>query len=210
MKSTFFTILLALTAGAFSSSGQLKIGDTAPLSNEKMEAVTGKSISLSDVKADNGTLVIFSCNTCPFVVGMKDGGFQGWEKDYNSIHKLAKEKGFGVILVNSNEAKRKQEDADDTMEAMKKRAKEKNYTIPYVLDKDSKLADAFGAKTTPHIYLFDKENKLIYTGSIDNSWDPKRKEDVSYLVNALNEFDSKIKVAESEPRGCSIKRVAKK
>lgn len=210
MKFTFLTIVFTLVTGLFSSFGQLKIGDTAPLSDEKMEAVTGTSISLNDVKEENGTLVIFSCNTCPFVVGMKDGGFQGWEKDYNDIHKLAKEKGFGVILVNSNEAKRKQGDAEDTMEEMKKRAKEKKYTIPYVLDKDSKLADAFGAKTTPHIYLFDKENKLIYTGSIDNTWDPKRKEDVSYLINALNEAGSKIKTAESEPRGCSIKRVAKK
>jgi thioredoxin-related protein len=209
MKFTFFTIVFTLIVGMPSSFGQLKIGDIIPLSNEKMEAVNGKSISLSDAKAENGTLVIFSCNTCPFVVGMKDGGFQGWEKDYNNIHQLAKEKGFGVILVNSNEAKRKQEDSDDTMEEMKKRSNQKGYTIPYVLDKDSKLADAFGAKTTPHIYLFDKENKLIYTGSIDNTWDPKRKEDIPYLVNALNEFDSKIKIAESEPRGCSIKRIAK-
>lgn len=210
MKSTFFTVLLTITTGIFSAFGQLKIGDAAPLSNEKMEAVSGTSISLSDVKAESGTLVIFSCNTCPFVVGMKDGGFQGWEKDYNNIHTLAKEKGFGVILVNSNEAKRKQEDSEDTMDEMKKRAAAKKYTIPYVLDKDSKLADAFGAKTTPHIFLFDNDNKLIYTGSIDNTWDPKRKEDVPYLVNALNEFDSKINIAESEPRGCSIKRVAKK
>lgn len=207
MKSTFFTIAFTLVAGVFSSFGQLKIGKTAPLSDEKMEGIDGKSISLNDVKAENGTLVIFSCNSCPFVVGMGEGSFPGWEKDYNDIHKLATEKGFGVILVNSNEAKRSNEDSFDEM---KKRATEKKYTIPYVVDKDSKLADAFGAKTTPHVYLFDKENKLIYTGSIDNTWDPKRKEDVPYLVNALNEFDSKIKVEESEPRGCSIKRLAKK
>ncbi len=208
MKSIFFTLLSAVSA-AFFSFGQLKISDSAPLTDYQMESTDGKKLSLNDVKGKNGTLVIFSCNTCPFVVGMKDGGFPGWEKDYDDIHKLADEKGFGVILVNSNEAKRKQDDSEDTMDEMRKRAQKKSYTIPYVLDKDSKLADAFGAKTTPHIYLFDKENKLIYTGSIDNTWDPKRKEDIPYLTNALNQFDGKITVKESEPRGCSIKRVAK-
>lgn len=208
MKSTFLTILLAVSGAMFSlgQSAALKISDSAPLADQKMEATDGTMFSLNDVKAENGVLVIFSCNTCPFVVGMKDDGFPGWEKDYNPIHKLAEEKGFGVILVNSNEAKRP---GEDSMEEMQKRAKEQRYTIPYVLDKDSKVADAFGAKTTPHIYLFDKEMKLIYTGSIDNTWDPKRKEDIPYLINALNQFDSKIKVKESEPRGCSIKRVAK-
>lgn len=208
MKSIFFTLLSAVSA-TFFSFGQLKISDTAPLIDYQMESTDGKKLSLNDVKGKNGTLVIFSCNTCPFVVGMKDGGFPGWEKDYNDIHKLAREKGFGVILVNSNEAKRKQDDSEDTMDEMRKRAQKQSYTIPYVLDKDSKLADAFGAKTTPHIYLFDKENKLVYTGSIDNTWDPKRKEDIPYLTNALNQFDGKITVKESEPRGCSIKRVAK-
>ncbi|NGF76315.1 redoxin domain-containing protein [Fluviicola sp. SGL-29] len=210
MKSTFLTILLAVAgAFAFGQHATLKISDTAPLADRKMEATDGKQLSLNDVKGENGTLVIFSCNTCPFVVGMKDGGFPGWEKDYNALHKLAAEKGFGVILVNSNEAKRSGEESEDTMGAMKERAKANGYTIPYVVDKESTLADAFGAKTTPHVFLFDKEMKLIYTGSIDNTWDPKRKEDIPYLINALSQFDSKIKVAESEPRGCSIKRVAK-
>lgn len=209
MRYTFFTVLFALSSALFSfgQSKSLKISDTAPLADRKMEATDGTVLSLNDVKGENGVLVIFSCNTCPFVVGMKDGSFPGWEKEYNAIHKLAKEKGFGVILVNSNEANRP---GEDSMEEMKRRAKEQGYTIPYVLDKGSEAADAFGAKTTPHIYLFDKDLKLVYTGSIDNTWDPKRKEDIPYLVNALNEFGSKISVKESEPRGCSIKRVAKK
>lgn len=212
MKSTIFTILLVAvsTFASFGQSKSLKVGDTAPLADQKMEGTDGKALSLNDVKAENGVLVIFTCNTCPFVVGMKDGSFPGWEKDYNDLHQLAKEKGFGVVLVNSNEAKRKAEDSEDTMEEMQKRAKEKKYTIPYVLDKDSKLADAFGAKTTPHVFLFDKNMKLIYVGSINNSWDPKRKEDTAYLINALNEFNSNINIRESEPRGCSIKRVAVK
>jgi hypothetical protein len=91
---------------------------------------------------------------------------------------------------------------------MKKRSNEKGYTMPYVVDTDSKLADAFGAKTTPHIYLFNKDMKLVYSGSIDNSWDSKRTEEIPYLKNALAELgkDQKITTKSSVPRGCSIKR----
>lgn len=206
MKSSFLTFLftvpfLLLTFG----QNTLKLSDKAPMMDYKMEAIDGSGWSLADIKSANGTLVIFSCNTCPFVVGMKDGSFPGWEKDYNSLHKLAKEKGFGVVLVNSNEAKRS---GDDSMNAMRDHAKEQGYTLPYVVDENSQLANAFGAKTTPHVFLFDKNDQLIYTGSIDNTWDPKRKKDRSYLVDALNQFDKKIKVGESEPRGCSIKRTS--
>ncbi len=209
MKSIFSIVFVfvSLTFSVFSQNKGLKINDEAPLSDQKMKSVNGEEISVKDLNKENGVLVIFSCNTCPFVVGMKDGSFPGWERQYNDIQKLAKEKGFGIILVNSNEAKRPDE---DSFEEMQKRAKEKAYEIPYVVDEKSVLADAYGAKTTPHVYLFNKDLKLIYTGSIDNSWDPKRKEDVPYLTNALNEFGGKIKVTESEPRGCSIKRVVNK
>ena len=118
-----------------------------------------------------------SCNTCPFVVG--GAGYPGWEKDYNDIYDKCKELGIGMVLINSNEAKRK---GDDSMEEMKKHAAEKNYKMKYVVDKNHVLADAFGAKTTPHIFLFDKDLKLIFTGSIDNSWDKKRKADESLCL----------------------------
>ena len=70
------------------------------------------------------------------------------------------------------------------------------------------MADAFGAKTTPHVYLFDKNMKLVYVGSIDNTWDTKRTEELTYLKNSLETLlkGEKIKEKETTPRGCSIKR----
>jgi hypothetical protein len=111
-----------------------------------------------------------------------------------------------MVLINSNEAKRK---GDDSLEKMKKHASDKGYKMKYVVDKNHVLADAFGAKTTPHIFLFDKDLKLIYTGSIDNSWDGKRSKDESYLENALFEVKNgkSISTTNSSPRGCSIKRI---
>ena len=71
------------------------------------------------------------------------------------------------------------------------------------------LADAFGARTTPHVYFFDQTFKLIYTGSIDNSWDKGRKSDEPYLFNAIKAQGKgkKIKPNTTEPKGCGIKRV---
>jgi len=206
-QKTVWSIMIACFA-LTCSFAQLKIADSAPMTDYLMEATDGQQVSLDKIKGENGTLVIFSCNTCPFVVGQKDGSFPGWERDYNTIHKMATEKGIGVVLVNSNEANRTPDNSVDHIDAMRRRAAEKEYAIPYVVDKNSQLADAFGAKTTPHIYLFDKDNKLVYTGSIDNTWDPKRKKDIPYLQQALEQFPSKkIKTQESQPRGCSIKRM---
>ena len=92
---------------------------------------------------------------------------------------------------------------------MIKHAKEQNYTMPYVLDEQAALANAFGAKTTPHVYFFDQKLTLIYTGSIDNSWDKGRKTDQAYLFNAIKAQGKgkKIKPNTTEPKGCGIKRV---
>ncbi len=184
----------------------LKIGKKAPLPDRKMKDVSGKEMSLHDLKKEEGLLVVFSCNTCPFVVGGSD--FPGWEKEYNNIYEKCKELNIGMVLINSNEAKR---NGDDSMDKMIAHAKKQNYKMPYVVDKDHVLADAFGAKTTPHVFLFDGNMQLVYTGSIDNSWDKKRTSDASYLENTLFEIKGgkKISTATSSPRGCSIKRIKK-
>lgn len=184
----------------------LEIGDKAPLSDQQLKNIDDKSHSLNDLKADNGLVVIFSCNTCPFVVGSEN--FIGWEVQYNQLASAASSNKFGFVLINSNEGKRENE---DSFEAMQKQAKDKKYTMPYLLDKNHELADAFGAKTTPHVYVFDKEMKLIYQGAIDNTVDGKRKNDDLYLINVMNEVVSNtvVKVNTTPPRGCSIKRKVK-
>lgn len=201
----FSTILLFLTSFIYIAKvpKPLKIGKKAPLSSMKMVSTNGDSLTLDSLKLQKGLLVVFSCNTCPFVVGTED--FAGWEKQYNDLNALAMKSNVGMVLINSNEAKR---EGDDSMLKMKERAKLMKYSMPYLLDKESKLADAFGAKTTPHVFLFDQELKLIFAGSIDNSWDTQKTQDELYLVEALNEINENknITVKNSLPRGCSIKR----
>lgn len=182
-----------------------EIGQTPVLSGFELQDIDGTYKKLETLSGENGLLIVFSCNTCPFVIG--GGDFPGWEKDYSSLYKAAEEARVKMILVNSNEAKRT---AGDGFEDMVNRAKEKGYLFPYLYDKNSELADYFGASTTPHLFLLDKSGKLIYKGGIDNTWDPKRKADEQYIIPVLDAVkkSKKLPYTSTQNRGCSIKRVA--
>lgn len=206
MKKLLLIPLILLFA-AFHEGHEIKtieIGDSVPMLDTKMPEVSGKELSFADVKKDNGLLVIFSCNTCPFVVGR--GKSEGWEGRYNGIAEVADQNNIGMILVNSNEAKR---DNGDSFEDMKKRAKEKDYMAYYALDKSSKIANAFGAKTTPHVFLFNNDLKLVYMGAIDDNESSMSAVKEKYLDSAIGNMVQSLKIDPERTRavGCSIKRV---
>lgn len=182
----------------------LQIGKELPLAERLMPSIDGTELNLKNLAGENGLIVVFSCNTCPFVVGNED--FAGWEHKYNDLYEQAAAKKIGFVLVNSNEAKR---DGADSMEEMIAHAKAEGYKMPYIIDAQHELADALGAKTTPHVYAFDKQLRLAYKGSIDNSWDSKREADANYLSDVIVYLGGGKKLREhsTSPRGCSIKRV---
>jgi len=182
----------------------LKIGKELPLAERVMPSIDGTESNLKSIAGENGLIVVFSCNTCPFVVGNED--FAGWERQYNDLYAQATVKNIGFVLVNANEGKR---DGVDSMEKMIEHAATAGYKMPYVIDAQNELADALGAKTTPHVYAFDKELRLVYKGSIDNTWDSKREADANYLSEVIVYLGGgmKLKTHSTPPRGCSIKRV---
>lgn len=192
-----FTALAAIAFTAFTVSTVLPIGADMPLSDRKMKDISGKEVSLSDAKKEAGLLVMFSCNTCPVVVKN--------EQRTQAISKYAQQKGLGVILINSNEAQR---DADDAFTAMQAYAKKQGYKWHYVVDVDSKLADAFGATRTPECFLFDKGGKLVYHGAIDDNPNNEGAVNRHHLQTAIDEMLSgkPIAIATSRSVGCSIKR----
>lgn len=201
----FGGLMFALSA-PLSAQDELAIGDKAPLTEFKMTNIDGQDWSLVDLAGENGTLVIFTCNTCPFVVG-REGRSEGWEGRYNEVIAFARENGIGSVLVNSNEAKRK---GDDSFEEMKQHAREAGYIAPYVVDAGHKLADGFGARTTPHIYLFDGDFRLVYRGSIDDSVNSAADVKERYLEDAITKMvaGKKVKPAITKAIGCSIKRMS--
>jgi hypothetical protein len=198
MGQILLTALVSLGLLAFTLI-ELPIGAPMPKGDVKMKDISGKEVGLNDVKKSSGLLVMFSCNTCPYVIKN-----QQRTKD---ICAYALSKNIGVALINSNEGQR---DSDDSFEAMKQYAAQQGYNWYYTVDKNSELADAFGASRTPECFLFNKEGKLVYHGAIDNS--PANESAVSraHLKEAINEMlkNKDVSVTTSKSVGCSIKRKA--
>jgi hypothetical protein len=208
MKSILLSVVATVALAASPIFGQeLAIGEKAPMPTAPMLGVDGTNHTLSNLAEDNGLLVIFSCNTCPFVVG-NGTKTEGWEGRYNGLAELAESLNIGMVLVNSNEAKR---EGDDSFTEMKNHARDAEYTMPYVVDEGSKLANACGARTTPHVYLFNSNLELAYRGSIDDNVNRSEEVTERYLEVAMTRLaeGKKIKTAETKAVGCSIKRVAK-
>jgi len=176
---------------------ELQPGTIGPMFEYVMADVSGVDITMNDVKGQNGTLVIFSCSTCPYV--------RAWEDRYLTVSKLAKENNIGMIVVNPNEAIR---DKGASLADMKARSKEIGYTFPYALDKDYKLADAYGATRTPHVYLMDKNNVVVFVGAIDDNSRSAADVEEHYLEDAIVELAAGKTISRSHTRaiGCTIKR----
>ncbi len=198
MKKLFaLPLLFVVLASMMLKPSELRIGDKAPSPDTKMKDISGKSISFNDVKKKNGLLVVFSCNTCPWVIKNQQVAIEG----YN----YALSKNVGVIVLNSNEGQRSDADSKD---AMAEYAKNQNYQWPYVIDENSMMADAFGAKVTPECYLFDKDMKLIYHGAItDNPKTPSEstRDHLKVAIDELVEGKS-VSMSTSKAMGCGIKR----
>jgi thioredoxin-related protein len=192
--------LVLSTAFKLTVNPELEIGKAIPNADIKMMDISGKEISLTQSKGENGLLVIFSCNTCPYV--------KLSEARIKEVAHLAKSNKIGVVLINSNEAQRSSEDSFD---AMKKYAAEQGYDFNYVVDKNSQMADAFGATRTPHCFLFDKKG-LAYRGAIDDNIKEVKDAKEHYLQDAILAVSSgkPVKVNSSKSVGCSIKRMEEK
>jgi thioredoxin-related protein len=201
MKKVLFAILpiAAIAVMAVRPIGDpLPLGATIPNPDVKMKDVSGKEISLKDAKTGKGLLVMFSCNTCPYVIKNQGRTYE--------VCKYAQGNGIGVAILNSNEAKRGDDDSFNDMQAY---AKEQGYNWHYLVDQKSALADAFGANRTPECFLFDGEGKLVYHGAIDDNPSDASAVSRKHLLMAIDEMKAgkDVSVKESKSVGCTIKRL---
>ncbi|MEE3037004.1 MAG: thioredoxin family protein [Bacteroidota bacterium] len=192
-----FVFLFVADIGYAQRFPTIKIGDECPSPSLQMTSVDNRSYQLDDHFKQNGLLIVFTSNTCPFVVA--------WEDRYKLVETICKENGIDMLYINSNHKKRLD---DDSFEAMQAHAKSMDYQFPYLLDEKSQLANAFGAKTTPHIFLFNAQKKLVYMGAIDDNYTSAREVTEFYLKDAIESlvFSKPIQNAETKAVGCSIKR----
>lgn len=202
-KYSVAIILLAVCTGLFSfirltpPLEEIPLNSSLPMADFKMKDVSGKDLSLNEVKKDKGLLVIFSCNTCPYV---KLSATR--IKEYSDFC-LAN--GVGCILVNSNEAQRSE---DDSYDEMVKYYASQNLKCAYTVDEKSQLANAFGAGRTPQCFLFNAKG-LVYKGAIDDNVKDPAAVKAAYLKDALNSLlkNETPKTQETKSIGCTIKRL---
>lgn len=199
MKKILFALIAVASVAtlAFTVGDPLQIGNTMPKADLKMKDINGKELSMKDAMKENGVLVMFSCNTCPYVIKNQERTI--------AINEYATKNKVGVIILNSNEAQR---DDEDSYAAMQAYAKDQHYKWSYVVDKNHEVADAFGANRTPECFLFDKNMKLVYHGAIDDSPSDVSSIKRHHLQEAINEMvaGKDITVKESRSVGCTIKR----
>ncbi len=182
---------------SFKPDGGYKVGDIA--TDFSLLNVTGSKISLGDNKVAQGFIVVFTCNHCPFSVKYEDR--------INELNKKYAAKGYPVVAINSNDAAQYAEDSYDNMII---RAKEKNFSFPYLHDETQAIAKSYGATRTPHVYIVQKEkdNLIVkYIGAIDDNADDAAAVKHKYVENAVDALlaAKPINPDFTKAIGCSIK-----
>ncbi len=177
-------------------SNMLPLGTQAPDFN-LVDTVTNTKRTLQEIKGEKGTVIMFICNHCPFVIHVNP-----------EISKLGKEyqsKGIGFVAISSNDVVNY---PDDAPHLMKLKAAEEGYTFPYLYDATQKVAKAYDAACTPDFYLFDGDLGLVYRGQLDDSRPgndiPLTGTDLRNAMDAL--LAGKAINSEQKPSiGCNIK-----
>lgn len=131
---------------ALTPSTMLELGTVAP--DFSLQSPDGSTYTLGERPVENGLLVVFMCNHCPYVIHIRSELVKRL-KEYQA-------KGIEVVTINSNDAEAY---PDDNPEKMAEAAKEGNFSFPYLVDEDQRVAQAYRAACTPDFFLFNAEKK---------------------------------------------------
>lgn len=142
---------------AVTPSNMLPLGSAMP-AFELMDAVSGRPVSSDAVAGERGTLVMFICNHCPYVVHIR-------EELVRTAHE-ALDRGFGAVAINANSVRTHPQDGPEHMRAL---ARDEGWRFPYLFDATQAVARAFEAACTPDLFLFDGARRLVYRGQFDDA-----------------------------------------
>jgi len=174
----------------------LPLGTKAP-DFSLIDTVSNEILSLTNIKGDRGTVIMFICNHCPFVVHV-NSEIARLAKDYQS-------KEIGFIAISSNDVANYPQDAPHLM---KKVAAEADYSFPYLYDETQDIAKVYDAACTPDFYLFDENLELIYRGQLDDSRPgngiPLSGSDLRTAIDALLQGEENTQT-QKPSIGCNIK-----
>ncbi|MEM9888233.1 MAG: thioredoxin family protein [Bacteroidota bacterium] len=161
------------------------------------DTVSDKNRSLDEVAGEKGTMVMFICNHCPYVIHVKD--------EMVSIANEYQQKGIGFVAISSNDVENY---PADSPEKMKEFAAQEGFSFPYLYDETQSVARAYEAACTPDFYLFDSDKHLYYRGRMDASRPgnqvPLTGKDLRTALDSL--LSGKPAPVEQHPSmGCNIK-----
>ena len=156
MRVLLLVCLLGATSESFAEEKtRFSIGDKAP-SWKELKNTDGRLVSLADFAETDVIVLCFTCNTCPYSVDYEDRMIS-FQKSYAGDGKVQ------LIAINSNLIK------DDSLDAMKKRAKEKTFNFPYLKDESQDVARSYDAIYTPEFFVLNRERVLVYKGAMDDA-----------------------------------------
>ncbi|HYG18741.1 MAG TPA: redoxin domain-containing protein, partial [Ohtaekwangia sp.] len=190
-------------AGFSADPAPLAIGAKAP--DFSLPGVDGKTYTLKDFANHKILVIIFTCNHCPTA--------QAYEERMKQLTTEYKNKGVGVIAISPNDplSVRLDEmgytDVGDTFEDMKLRAEDQQFNFPYLYDGETSAASIkYGPQATPHVFIFDEQRTLRYSGRIDDGEKPGSAK-THDTRNALDELvaGKPVTVEKTKTFGCSIK-----
>ena len=178
------------------ASTALQVGDVAP--DFSLKGTDGKMHSLATDAGEKGSIVIFTCNTCPFSVAYEDRIIE--------LQKTFGAQGYNVIAIQPNDPAVKD---GENLEAMQARANDKSFNFPYLFDDGQNVYPAWGATKTPHVYLIDETNTVRYIGAIDNNTEGS-KADKFYVADAIAALKAgkDPTPATTKAIGCGIKKAS--
>lgn len=177
-------------------SNMLPLGTIA--SNFKLKDTNSNNeYSFEDLKGSKGTLVMFICNHCPFVLHVI--------REIVMIANDYRVQGIGVVAISSNDIEKYPQDAPELMTEF---AFENKIDFPYLFDESQEVAKAYDAACTPDFYLFDNQNKLFYRGQLDDSRPgngiPLSGSDLRSAIDALI-YNRSLNEIQKPSIGCNIK-----
>lgn len=175
---------------------ELELGYKAP-DFQLPNVVTSSNESFADIRGKKGTVVMFICNHCPFVVHVMD--------ELIRIGNDYKSKGIGFVAISSNDVTTH---PDDSPEKMKHLAEEKQFPFSYLYDETQDIAKAYTAACTPDFSVFDSNDLCVYRGQLDNSRPgndhPVDGQDLRKVLDLLIAGE-KVPTNQTPSLGCNIK-----
>ena len=189
-------LVLAIVPAVSAQDQELPLGSPLPTASLQLTTPGGEAVTLANAVGGSGTAIVFWSNACPWV-----------DKYEDRLVELAgsfANRGITFLAVNANDPTAF---PDESGEASRQRASALGNQVTFVMDRGSLLAKALGASRTPHVFVFDADQTLVYTGTLDDSPGDPGNVSKTYLSDALDAVvaGTAVSVPKTKAFGCTLK-----